>query len=161
MRGLISDEERAFLAPFLVRTGAHNGRPPSDHRLILDAIFWIARTEAPWRDLDARFGKWSNVYRRFRRWTIAGVRDVILEALDEGGPAGETVQMIDGAILRAHRHSAGAKKGDSREVLRVAISAVLVAASRPGSTSGRTASACPSGSSRRRARPPTRRATVH
>ncbi len=42
-RGLLSDEEWALLALFVV-TGTLRGRPPRDHRRILDAIFWIART---------------------------------------------------------------------------------------------------------------------
>ncbi|WP_406857177.1 IS5 family transposase [Alsobacter sp. KACC 23698] len=131
MRGLMSDEEWAFFAPFLVRTGARSGRPPTDHRLILDAIIWIARTGAPWRDLDARFGKWSTVYRQFRRRTTAGVWDVIPEALNESGEGQETVQMIDSTIVRAHQHSAGAKKGDSPGPLAATISAVREVASRP------------------------------
>lgn len=143
----MSDEEWAFFAPFLVRRGAGSGRPPTDHRRILDAVFWIARTGAPWRDLDAWFGKWSTVYRQFRRWTVAGVWDVILEALNESGQGQDAVQMIDSTIVRAHQHSAGAKKGDSRDALRATISAVLVVASRPRSTSGPTASASPSASS--------------
>jgi transposase len=143
----MTDEEWAFFAPFLVRTGPRSGRPPTDHRLILDAIFWIARTGAPWRDLDASFPKWTRVYRQFRRWTLAGVWDVILEALNESGEGQLSVQMIDSTIVRAHQHSAGAKKGDSLQAFRTMISAVLVVVSRPRSTSAPTVSASPSPSS--------------
>ena len=79
----MDDEEWAFFSPFLVHEGARSGRPPADHRLILDGVFWIARTGVPWRDLHEHFGKWSSVYRQFRRWTLAGMWDVILEALNE------------------------------------------------------------------------------
>ncbi|WP_425502093.1 IS5 family transposase [Prosthecomicrobium pneumaticum] len=106
VRGRVTDEEWAFFAPFLVRVG-----PRSDHRLILDAIFWIARMGALWRDLDAGFPKWTRVYRQFGRWTLAGVWDVILDALNESGEGQDSVQMIDSTIVRAHQHSAGAKKG--------------------------------------------------
>jgi len=143
----MSDEEWAFFPRFLVRTGACSGCPPTDHRLILDASFRIARTGAPWRDLDARFGKWSTVYRQFRRWTVAGVWDVMLEAFNDSGEGQDTVQMIDSTIVRAHQHSAGAKKGDSHAALTATISAVREGGSQPRSTCGRTASACPSGSS--------------
>jgi transposase len=51
----MSDEEWAFFAPFLVRTGERSGRPPGDHRRILDGVFWIARTGVPWRDLHEHF----------------------------------------------------------------------------------------------------------
>lgn len=79
---------------------------------MLDGIFWIARTGSQWRDLPEFFGKWSSVYRQFRRWTLAGLGDVLLEALNDIKDVGETVQMID-------RPSSGrtpalpAQKGDS------------------------------------------------
>lgn len=50
---------------------------------MLDGAFWIARTGSPWRGLPESFGLWASVYRQFRRWALAGVWDVILEALNE------------------------------------------------------------------------------
>lgn len=67
----MSDEEWAFFERFILAVRAPNGRKPTNHRLVLDGIFWIARTGAPWRDLPEEFGKWSSVYRQFRRWTLA------------------------------------------------------------------------------------------
>ena len=61
VRGLMSDAEWAFFEPFVVSSGGRSGRPPRNHRLILDGIFWIARTGAQWRDLHYYFGKWSTV----------------------------------------------------------------------------------------------------
>ena len=106
------------------------GRPASDHRRILDAVFWIARTGSPWRDLPEEFGKWSSVYRQFRRWTLAGLWDMILEALNESGTMPEQVQMIDSTIIRAHHLAAGAKGGLKKRVL-----AAQKVALRPRSTS--------------------------
>ena len=60
---LMSDEEWAFFAPLVIETG-----PKGDHRRVLDGVFWIARTGAPWRDLPESFGPWASVYRQFRRW---------------------------------------------------------------------------------------------
>ena len=85
MRRLMSDEEWAFFAPFVIERGPRRGRRPRDHRLVLDGVFWIARTGSPWRDLHDHFGKWTSVYRQFRRWTLAGVWDVLLAALNESG----------------------------------------------------------------------------
>jgi len=73
IRGLMSDEEWACLEPFVVERGPRSGRRPKDHRLVLDGIFWIARTGVAWRDLHEHFGKWSSVYRQFRRWTLSGL----------------------------------------------------------------------------------------
>jgi transposase len=74
----MEDAEWVFFEPFLIAIRGRGGRPASDHRRILDAVFWIARTGSPWRDLPEEFGKWSSVYRQFRRWTLAGLWDMIL-----------------------------------------------------------------------------------
>ena len=138
IRGLMSDEEWSCLEPFVIERGARSGRRPRDHRLVLDGIFWIARTGSPWRDLPEEFGKWSSVYRQFRRWTLTGLWEQIMEALNESGLVPDALQMIDSTVVRAHHQAAGAKGG-----LRDRVSAVRAVASRPKSTSASTARACP------------------
>ena len=64
-RDLMSDEEWAFFAPFVIEIGPKRGRPPKDHRRVLDAVCWIARTGSPWRGLPDSFGPWASVYRQF------------------------------------------------------------------------------------------------
>ena len=137
-RDLMSDEEWAFFAPFVIETGPKRGRPPKDHRRVLDGVFWIARTGSPWRDLPDSFGPWASVYRQFRRWTLAGVWDVILEALNEAEGSPDSVQMIDSTIARAHHCAADAMGG-----FRIRVLAVREVACRPRSISGRTARVCP------------------
>jgi transposase len=110
VRGLMSDEEWAFFEPFVVEKGPRRGRRPRDHRRVLDGVFWIARTGTAWRDLHSHFGEWNSVYRQFRRWTLAGTWEVMLEALNEAGAGHGSVQMIDSTIIRAHQHAAGALK---------------------------------------------------
>ena len=136
-RDLMSDEEWAFFAGFISSVRAPNGRKPADHRLVLDGIFWIARTGAPWRDLPVEFGKWYSVYRQFRRWTLAGLWERILEALNDSRLIPDALQMIDSTVVRAHHQAAGAKGG-----LRDRVSAVLEVASRPRSTSVSTPPGC-------------------
>lgn len=137
-RDLMSDEEWAFHERFLQTVRARNGRKPTNHRLVLDGIFWIARTGSPWRDLPEEFGKWSSVYRQFRRWTLAGLWETILEALNESRIVPDALQMIDSTVVRAHHQAAGAKGG-----LRDRVSAARAVASRPRSISASTARACP------------------
>ena len=96
----------------MVATGCKRGRPPRDHRLILDGVFWIARTGAQWRDLRDHFGKWPTVYRQFRRWTPAGAWEVLLDALNESGAVPDSVRMIGSTIVRATIRRL-AHKGDS------------------------------------------------
>ena len=120
--------------PSAPRMGANR----SNHRLVLDGIFWIARTGSPWRDLPEEFGKWSSVYRQFRRWTLAGLWEQIMDALNESRLVPDALQMIDSTVIRAHHQAAGAKGG-----LRDRVLAVQEVASRPRSTSASTVRACP------------------
>lgn len=136
----MEDAEWAFFEPFLVAIRGRGGRPASDHRNVLDAVFWIARTGSPWRDLPEEFGKWSSVYRQFRRWTLAGLWEMILEALNESGVMPDQVQMIDSTVIRAHHLAAGAKGGLKNKVL-----AAQKVALRPRSTSLPTLTDCLSG----------------
>ena len=116
------------------------GRPPKDHRLVLDALLWLGKTGAPWRDLPERFGPWRTVATRFYRWTRAGLWERILAELrrlaDARGGIDWDVHMVDGTSVRAHRHAAGGKGGSSarRWVARAAASAASC-------TSGATAGA--------------------
>ena len=137
-RNLISDDEWAFFEGFIRAVRHPNRRKPTNHRLVLDGIFWIARTGTPWWDLPEEFGKWSSVYRQFRRWTLAGLWEGILEALNESGVVPAALQMIDSTVVRAHHQAAGAKGG-----LRDRVLAVREVASRQRSTSASMAQACP------------------
>src|SRR5258708_15806692 len=96
----MTDDEWAYFDPFLIRRG---GRPPHNHRRVLDAVFWLMRTGAPWRDLPEEFGNWNSIFRQFRRWADSGVWDVILEALAGSGLCDAALQMIDATVDRAQR----------------------------------------------------------
>ena len=85
------------------------GRPGSDPRLVLEAVFWIARTGAPWRDLPPGFGNWNTIYRRFRDWARSGVFERIFNAVSDD-PDME-MAMVDATIVKVHRSAQGAKGG--------------------------------------------------
>jgi putative transposase len=85
------------------------GRHGNDNRLFVDAVLWIARAGAPWRDLPSEFGNWNSVYQRFRRGAKNGVWQRIFNTLVEN-PDFEYL-IIDSTIVRAHQHAAGAKGG--------------------------------------------------
>jgi len=85
------------------------GRHGEDNRLFVDAVLWVARAGAPWRDLPPQFGNWNSVFQRFRRWAKKGVWERVFKALLEN-PDFEYL-IIDSTIVRAHQHSAGAKGG--------------------------------------------------
>ena len=148
----MSDAEWAFFEPF-VRT--KTGRP-SEHRRTLDGIFWVTRTGAPWRDLPEELGKWNSVYRQFRRWSLAGLWNLLLDALAGSGATPKTVQMIDSTVIRAHHQAAGAKGG-----LKARVLAAREAALRARFTPAPTAKASRSPSSSRRVRRMMRRPTTN
>jgi transposase len=94
------------------------GRPAVDHRRILNGILWILRTGAPWRDLPERYGPWRTVASRFYRWQKAGIWSRLLAAVqaqaDAEGQIHWDLHSIDGTIIRAHQHAAGATKGTQK-----------------------------------------------
>lgn len=55
------------------------GRSAQDNRLFINAVFWILRTGAPWRDLPPEYGGGSNTHRRFIRWRDKGIWENLLE----------------------------------------------------------------------------------
>ena len=78
---------------------------------MLDGVFWISRTGAPWRDLPEVLGNWNSVHKQFRRWCLSGVWDVLLQALADSGGDADVLQMIDSTTAKAHRAAAGGKGG--------------------------------------------------
>ena len=117
----MTDKQWARLAPLLPPQRPRVGRPARDHRTILSAILWVLRTGAPWRDLPERFGPWSTAWSRFRRWTAAGVWQRVLATLqrdaDRAGRLDWTTHYVDGTVVRAHQHAAGARGGQTGEAL--------------------------------------------
>lgn len=85
------------------------GRPPKDDRVMLNAMLWMARSGAGWEDLPERYGPWKTVYSRFCKWRDDGTFLRIFAALGEGSDM-ENLS-LDSTCVKAHQHSAGAKKG--------------------------------------------------
>lgn len=110
----LTDEQWAAIKPLIPHKVARTGRPPKDPRLMLNGIFWILGTGAPWRDLPERFGPWQTVYDHFWRWRRQGVFARVIEALqvklDEKGLIDWELWCVDGANVRAARAAAGADK---------------------------------------------------
>ena len=110
----LTDEQWAAVQPLLPKRTAKTGRKPSDPRLMLNGIFWILHTGAPWRDLPERLGPWQTVYDHFSKWRREGVFARIIEALqiklDENGLVDWELWCVDGANVRAARAAAGADK---------------------------------------------------
>ncbi len=108
-RFVITDRQWARMEPHCLGKKTDPGRTGGDGRLFLEAVLWIARTGCPWRDLPVRFGKWNTVFKRFRDWVKADVFKRIFDAVSDD-PDMEFA-MIDGTIVKVHRHGQGAKGG--------------------------------------------------
>ena len=127
-RHAISDENWERIKDLLPGQEGDPGVTAKDNRLFIDAVLWLAKTGAQWRDLPERFGKWNSVWRRLDRWASKGVWEKVLRALQD--PDLEWL-LLDSTVIRAHQHAAGAKKGG----LKPKRLAVRAAASPPSSTS--------------------------
>ena len=90
--------------------GGRKGKrgPRTDNRRFLNALLWMARSGARWRDLPEELGDYATVKRRYYRWIEMGVLDEILAALAR--EADLEWLMIDSTIVRAHPHAAGARR---------------------------------------------------
>ena len=105
------------------------GRPCRDNRVIVNALLWILRTGAPWRDIPSEYGPWQSIYTRFRRWEARGVWQGVLEELARNETDRESL-MIDSSAIRAHQHAAGAR-GGKKNRLSVGLAADFPAKSMP------------------------------
>ena len=108
-RLVITDRQWSLIEPHCLGKASDPGRTGRNTRMFLEGVLWIARTGSPWRDLPANFGKWNSVFIRFRGWVKAGVFERIFEAVS-ADPDMEFA-MVDGTIVKVHRHGQGAKGG--------------------------------------------------
>ena len=106
----LTDSEWSQIQPHLP---VGPGRPSrAGDRNFINAVVWIARTGAPWRDLPERFGPWQTIHSRFLRWSKRERwRDMFKElAITED----EVGAILDGTIVRAHQDSRGGTGGQKK-----------------------------------------------
>lgn len=122
----IKDEPWDRIKDLLPGQAGDPGVTAEDNRLFINAVLWIGKTGAPWRDLPERFGLSNSVWRRFDRWGAKGVWKRVFEELQD--PDLEWM-ILDSTVIRAHQHAAGKKGGK-----RMRPSVAPAAASAPRST---------------------------
>lgn len=107
-RRILRDDQYARIAPLLPGKLGDRGVTAKDNRLFIEAVLWLARTGAPWRDLPPEFGAWNSVYQRFGRWADNGVWERVFDELSKDADFEDI--FIDSSTVRAHQHAAGAAK---------------------------------------------------
>jgi transposase len=130
----LTDEEWDRIQPLLKGKPGDPGGQGTDNRLFVNAVIWVGRTGAPWRDLPERFGNWNSVFVRFNRWANSGVWAAVFHALQDPDP---TAILLDSTVIRAHQHAAGAA-GAEKKSRTAKRSGVRGAATGPSSTSRST-----------------------
>ncbi len=80
---------------------------------------WRTRTGSPWRDLPQCYGKWKTVYNRHRRWSGDGTWERALSKVRAGADQERDepwVASVDGTVIRAHHHAAGARHAPPKDI---------------------------------------------
>jgi putative transposase len=108
-RLILRDEQWARLSPCIVSDDRTRGSSGRDNRMFVEAVLWIVRTGAPWRDLPEVSGEWKSVFRRFNRWSEKGIWWRMFAAMSDD-PDFEYL-IVDSTIILAHQQAAGAKNG--------------------------------------------------
>lgn len=113
----LRDDQWAVIAALM--PGGCKGKrgPRTNNRRFINALLWMARSGARWRDLPEHLGDFQTVKRRYYDWIERGVLDDIFLALSEG--ADMEWLMVDGTIVRAHQHAAGARRKKGGRMPRV------------------------------------------
>ncbi len=78
---------------------------------MLNGILWILGTGTAWRDIPGKYGAWQTLYKRFSKWRREGLFERIFSELTADADM-ENIS-IDGTYIKAHKASAGAKRGGS------------------------------------------------
>ena len=116
-RYALRDDQWDRIKGILPGRGGYVGATAKDNRLFIEAVLYRYRAGIPWRDLPERFGDFRVIHLRHSRWSQSGVWKKILELLSQDSD--NEYAMIDSSIVRAHQHSAGAKKKNSQMTKRL------------------------------------------
>src|SRR4051794_4746511 len=112
----VSDEEWAFVAPYLMLVREDAGQRVHEVRAVFNALRWMVRAGAPWRLLPHDFPPWAAVYQQTQRWIAAGCFESLaadlraLLRLAEGRAPEPSAAILDSRTLQSSPES-GARAG--------------------------------------------------
>ena len=103
----VSDEEWAFVAPYLALVREDAPQRTHDLREVFNGLRWIVRSGAPWRMLPHDFPPWEAVYQQTQRWLSAGAFEAMVHdlrallRLAKGRDKEPTAAILDSRTLRS------------------------------------------------------------
>jgi len=112
----VSDEEWAFVAPYLTLMDDEAPQRTYELREVFNAVRWLVRTGAHWRMMPHDLPAWPAVYQQTRRWLAAGVFEAlvhdlrVLLRLAAGRAPQPTAALFDSRTLQSTPES-GARAG--------------------------------------------------
>ena len=112
----LTDDQWQQICGLLPAERGRKARPARSNRVMVNAMLWILRTGAPWRDMPSHYPPWQSVYTRFSRWSKQGIwQNAAAKPAEDAEREGF---QIDGTIVRAHQDAHGAKGGRKRSAAR-------------------------------------------
>jgi transposase len=109
----VTDEEWAFVAPYLTLMDADAPQRRHDLREVFNALRWIVRTGAQWRMLPTNFPPWAAVYQQAQRWIAAGCFEQMVHDLravlrwSEGRADAPSAMILDARTVQSTPESGG------------------------------------------------------
>jgi transposase len=128
----VSDEEWAFLAPYLALVREDAPQRQYDLREVFNGLRWIVRTGSAWRYMPHDLPPWEAVYQQTQRWLKAGVFEEVVHdlrvllRLSEGRASDPKAAILDSRTLRStpesgHRGGYDGHKGKKGSKLHAAV----------------------------------------
>lgn len=142
----VSDEEWAFVAPYLSLIREDAAQRSHNLREVFDALRWMVRSGSPWRYLPGDFPPWEAVYQQSQRWLKAGVFQTLTHDLRsllrvlQGRKENPTATVFDGRTLQStpesgeragydgHKHKKGSKVHIAVDTLGLLLTLVVTPA---------------------------------
>ena len=94
---------------FVFEKPAKVGRPSLNPRRVFNAILWLLKSGARWRDLPDRYGNWNSIYHKFRKWCSLGLFERLLKLIN-AGTKDTTLLEIDSTFCKVHQSACSALK---------------------------------------------------